>query len=131
MNILFLNSGGFDSVVLAHYLKEENPNAEILGLFFNYNQLACAKERVCAEKVCSKLNYKFKEIKLPTFLWTNSEFYKNQQYKNNESVELEYRNMIFFSYALSIAKSLNCSKVYSAILKSQGYRYLKGIFVSY
>ena len=38
MKIVTLNSGGFDSVVLAHYLRAQYPEAEIHCLFFDYGQ---------------------------------------------------------------------------------------------
>lgn len=128
--ILMLNSGGFDSVVLCYYLKETKPEAEIISLFFDYGQQSLELEKVCAKKVCNKLGYRFREIVIPEFSWTKSNFY-GPDLKDDASQELEYRNLIFLSYAASIASSQGCSSIYLALLKSSGYADTSKEFIQY
>ena len=116
-----LCSGGFDSVTLVHNLRYNHPDLEIHTLFFNYGQRNYIKEYECAEKVSKKLNCKLHTVKIPPITWTKSNFY-GDGYKNAETQYLEYRNLIFFSYALSLAQSCGAAEVYAAILKSHwGY----------
>ena len=47
--IVALNSGGYDSVCLIHYLLEtEYSGEEIVSVFFNYGQRNLEYERECA-----------------------------------------------------------------------------------
>ena len=115
--IVVLNSGGFDSVVMCHEIPED---VEIHSLFFNYGQNSLELERKCSYDSCEKLDMVFHEIVLPHLYWSNSNFF-GQEYKDKPSQYLEFRNLIFFSYALSFAQSVGATKIYSAILKDGTY----------
>ena len=54
--LLCLCSGGFDSVVLLHNIRDNFPEAEIHTLFFDYGQGTAKYERECSKKVSEKLN---------------------------------------------------------------------------
>ena len=60
--ILALNSGGFDSVVMLHYLKEEYPHTQIDTLFMNWSQPMLQEEWKCARDVADKLGMKFSMV---------------------------------------------------------------------
>lgn len=120
--IVVLNSGGFDSVVLVHHLVHtlEKGN-EIHSLHFKYGSRNELAQLIRVNKVCKKLGLVNHKITLPKFNWTHSRFYK-PKFNDPESQYLEYRNLIFLSYALSFAESIGAKKIYLAVLKSyQGY----------
>ena len=117
--IVVLNSGGFDSVLMAHVVREEYPDTEIHDLFFDYGQKSVQQERECSTKVSEKLGFVHHEIKLPTLTWSSSDFYNDGFSGANEYLEM--RNLIFLSYALSFCESQGCSHLYLAVLKSLGY----------
>ena len=115
--IVLLCSGGFDSVVLANYVRDwKGDKAKIHTLFFDYGQKSCKMERECAIKVSEKIRAEFKEIKLPKFEWTKSDFY-SPEYSGEDKEYLEMRNLVFISYALSYAESIGAKKIYMALLK--------------
>lgn len=118
--IVVLNSGGFDSVCLMHEVREAYPDWDIYSLFFDYGQPNVKEERACAEKVAEKLEAIFYEIKLPEFYWTRSTFYSGKE-TTSEDNYLEMRNLVFFSYAISLSESLEAEKIFAAVLKSFGY----------
>jgi 7-cyano-7-deazaguanine synthase in queuosine biosynthesis len=114
-NIVLLNSGGFDSVVLANYTRGEFPDSEITSLFFDYGQKIVNYERACAQKVCEKINSEFIEIKLPKFSWSKGTFYDETEV-TLEGEYIELRNLIFMSYALSLAESRKATLLGIAVL---------------
>ena len=117
--ILALCSGGFDSVLMLNYIRTFSKDDEITTLFFDYGQKNVKKERFCAKKVSRKLDCKYMEIRLPKFIWTSSEFY-NQGFSGDKE-ELEARNLVFMSFALSVCISQGIDTMYMAVLKSLGY----------
>ena len=132
--IVALNSGGFDSVVMLHMIKEIHPFLEVTTLFFDYGQKSVELERAKAKEVSSKLGYTFKELKLPPFDWTTSDFY-NEGFKSSKDEYLEFRNLVFVSYGLSFSSGIGADTLFLATLKSYGYfdtspeffKYLRGI----
>ena len=88
-------------------------------MFFDYGQKSVKQERICAKKVADKLNCAFKEITLPKFSWTSSEFYADGFSGDKEYLEM--RNLIFLSYALSVCEAKGFTSLYLATLKSLGY----------
>ena len=48
--VVVLNSGGFDSTVLLHYVKEVEEDSLVYSLFFEYGQRSMEQERRCARK---------------------------------------------------------------------------------
>lgn len=115
--VVALCSGGFDSITLLHDLRYNKPDLEIHTLFFDYGQRSKSEEERCAKHSSEKLNCIFHKVVLPEFNWTHSNFY-GEEYKDKTSQYLEYRNLIFFSYALSLAQSIGADKIYAAILVS-------------
>lgn len=115
--VIALNSGGFDSIVLIYHLK--NSGLEPISLFFNYGQKNLEQERECARRVCDKLEIEHKEINIPPLDWSSSSLLSD-----GEDQYIELRNLIFLSYASSLAESLKIREVYSAIIdcKSNTYK---------
>ena len=64
VKIVALHSGGLDSVVLMHHLKEKFPDAEVHTLFFDYGQNALLYEESCSKSVSDDLGYKWTKIKI-------------------------------------------------------------------
>lgn len=118
--IVVLNSGGFDSVVLMNYLHTIQEEKEIYSLHFTYGAKNEAQQLECVNRVCEKVGAVSKIIALPEINWTAREFYKDGSCEY-ESQYLEYRNLIFLSYALSYAEAIGAEKIYLATLKSHGY----------
>lgn len=122
--IIVLNSGGFDSVTLLNLVCAEYPEAEITSLFFNYQQRNLEKEREKSREAVSKLNKKgakinHLEIDIPPIFWTNSSLYYSEGDINNQYIEM--RNLIFISYALSLAEHIKANKIYMAIIDGGNY----------
>ena len=118
--IVVLNSGGFDSVVLMeylHFIQEEN---EIYSLHFLYGANNEKQQLECVNKVCEKVGAVNKVIQLPPIDWTQSKFFNDGEYTAS-SQYLEYRNLIFLSYALSYAEAIGANKIYVAFLNHNDY----------
>jgi 7-cyano-7-deazaguanine synthase len=120
--VIVLNSGGFDSVVLMHLVHDMlGEECEIHSLHFSYRQNNFAQELVSSVEVAEKMNCVIHNVRLPMISWTKSNFF-NPDFENSESQYLEYRNLIFLSYAMSLAESIGAEAIYLAILKSHhGY----------
>lgn len=118
--IVVLNSGGFDSVVLMeylHFIQEEN---EIYSLHFLYGANNEKQQLECVNKVCEKVGAVNKVIQLPPIDWTQSKFFNDGEYTASNQY-LEYRNLIFLSYALSYAEAIGADKVYLALINNSQY----------
>ncbi len=119
--IVVLNSGGFDSVVLLHKLRIfDRDDREIHSLHFHFGALNEKQQQRCVDKVCEKLDLISKVIELPKIDWTKRDFYSGKG-KDLSSGYLEYRNLIFLSYAISYAESIGAKEIYTAILKGGIY----------
>lgn len=121
--IVILNSGGFDSVCLVHKLMEKYNGEEAISVFFDYGQRNKSKEKHCASKIAKHYGIKHVVIKLPVFSWDSDSLLFNES-MDHENVQAQYlamRNLIFFSYATSIAESEGCHSIYSAILEGGTY----------
>ena len=130
--IVVLNSGGFDSVILLnHIVSNLEEDCEVYSLHFKYGAPNEKEQLNKVNKVCSKLGVSNKVITLPKIDWSNSNFYE-KDFKDINSQYLEYRNLIFLSYAISYAESIGADTIYLATLKSHGYNdtsetFFKGI----
>lgn len=114
--VVVLNSGGFDSTVLLNCVAHCTADrGKVYSLFFDYGQRSLRWERKCAQKMCCKLGVNHLEVKLPQFWWTNSKFYK-PGYDGAKTQYLEMRNLVFLSYAASIAESRGADTIYMALL---------------
>jgi len=118
--IVVLNSGGFDSVVLMKYLHMTQTEDEIYSLHFCYGENNEQQQCECAYKVSQEVGATHKVITLPKIDWTSREFYTKDSNVYDKQY-LEYRNLIFLSYALSYAEAIGADKVYLATLNSHGY----------
>lgn len=125
--IVVLNSGGFDSVVLMNYLHFFKGEEDIHSLHFLYGARNEKQQLECVNKVCEKCGAVNKIIQLPVIDWTTGEFFKEGEF-NIDSQYLEYRNLIFLSYALSYAEAIGADKIYLATLKGAGYTDTSEIF---
>ena len=117
--IVVLNSGGFDSIVLMNCIYKTQPDAEIHSIHFHYGARNEKQQQACVDKVCEKCSAKNVVINLPKFDWTSSDFYGDSY--DYKSQYLEYRNLVFLSYAISYAESIGAKKIYLAILKDGNY----------
>lgn len=120
-----LNSGGFDSVCLLHEVVNTHYyQDQVLSIFFNYGQVNLEQERECAKKVAYKLNVKHMEVEIAPISWSNSAMYS----KGNAEY-LEMRNLIFLSYATSIAERVKATDIYMAVLYGGTYSDTKPEFI--
>lgn len=118
--IVVLNSGGFDSTTLLADLASKH-EYEIHSLYFDYGQLNCSFDSKCAKENAKKLGAIHHELILPKFNWTHSDFYYGGN--NNYSTQyLEMRNVIFISYALSLAEGIGAESIYMALLANGNYK---------
>lgn len=118
--IVVLNSGGFDSIVLINYLHTIQGEKDIHSLHFLYGANNEKQQLRCVNKVCEKIGAVNKILRLPPIDWTSSEFFKDSEYKVS-SQYLEYRNLIFLSYALSYAEAIKADKIYLAFINNSNY----------
>lgn len=118
--VVVLNSGGFDSIVLMNYLHTIQGEDNIHSLHFLYGANNEKQQLECVNKVCEKLGAVNKVLQLPIIDWTTSEFFKDSDYEI-ESQYLEYRNLIFLSYALSYAEAIKADRIYVAFLNNSNY----------
>lgn len=131
--IVILNSGGFDSICLIYHLVNtkcesliEDEDVEIHSLHFSYGEKNEYNQTKCVEKVCKKFGLIDKRIILPNFNWTRSNFY---DINNKENTYLEYRNLIFLSFAISYAESIGAEEIYMALLM-QTYKDCSPLFIT-
>lgn len=111
-NTLVLLSGGIDSYVLADLAKKNSDN--VYGLTFNYAQVN-EKEIECAREIAKYMQ--FEEhivINIDFGIWKDR-YMDNILVKGadsgSESAYVPARNMIFLSYAVGIAESLNINNI--------------------
>lgn len=117
--IVVLNSGGFDSVTLMKYLYTVQEEREIYSLHFLYGARNTHQQEKCVDKVCEELGIVNVKVPLPPITWTKGKFYQNGY--EQEKQYLEYRNLIFLSYAASYAESIGAEKIYVAFLNQHDY----------
>ena len=118
--IVVLNSGGFDSVVLMNYLHTIQEEDEIYSLHFLYEANNEKQQLKCVNKVCEKVGAVNKVIQLPKIDWSHNDFFNTEGY-DKQTQYLEYRNLIFLSYALSYAESIGADRIYLALLNHNDY----------
>lgn len=116
--VIVLNSGGFDSTVLMNYVAKEL-DKEIISLSFSYGQKSAEQERYYSRLNAIALGAEIIEIELPKFSWSNSSILEEEE----GSVYLEMRNLIFLSYAVSLAESRGVKEIYVAFIDPEMDRY--------
>lgn len=117
-----LCSGGFDSVVLTHYVKNELGYEHGYCMFFNYHQKSYEVEKKWAEEHCNRVCYKFIEVELPKFTWTNGGFY-DEYFEDTKHQYLESRNKVFLAFATSLAEAKKCAKIFIGAIGGEGENY--------
>lgn len=117
-----LCSGGFDSVVLTHYVKNELEYEHGYCLFFNYHQKSYEVEKKWAEEHCNRVGYTFIEVELPKFTWTNGGFY-DEYFEDTKHQYLESRNKVFLAFATSLAEAKKCEKIFIGAIGGEGEDY--------
>ena len=126
--IVVLNSGGFDSTTLLAELASYG-KYEIHSLYFDYGQLNSLYDSKCAKDNSDKLGVFHHEVMLPRFSWTKNCFY-TESVNEHDTQYLEMRNVIFISYALSLAESIGAKAIYMAILANGEYPDTKPDFLA-
>ncbi len=118
-NAIVLCSGGLDSVVTAYYVKKKLKYNNLTILFFNYGQRTLKMERKSSEYFSKKLKAEFVEVKLPLIKETFGDLLNEKKalkiskedLKDTKKESLKWyvpnRNLIFLSYAMSLAESLD------------------------
>ncbi|MBO8161097.1 MAG: 7-cyano-7-deazaguanine synthase [Thermosipho sp. (in: Bacteria)] len=119
--VIVLNSGGFDSVVLIKWLAQQK--YDIVSIFFDYEQRNVKQEREKARKVAKEVKAEHIEIKLPKFEWSNNSLYDKSLGIDIKNQYIHMRNLIFLSYAISVAESKKINKIYSAIINARENTY--------
>ena len=114
--IVVLNSGGFDSTMLLKYLGESYKGVELHSLYFSYGQPNDVPAAECAKYNADKYCVSHKVINIPKIDWTQGDYFK-AEYTTLEKHYLEARNLIFASYAVSYAESINADTVAMAFIK--------------
>ena len=118
--VILLNSGGFDSIVLGNSLITSLDDVEIISLFFNYGQRNLELERECSRKFADKNKLKHYEINV-SIPWTKSSMCNNNDTGDKFVEYVELRNVIFLSYAMSLAESVGADEIYSALIADGTY----------
>ena len=112
-----LLSGGMDSATTLYYAKAKG--YKLTALIFDYNQRH-KKEIECAKKIArlNSLDYIVEKINLP---WANSSLTDRKikvplnRNLGKKDIPLTYvsgRNIIFLSYAFSLAESIGATKIF-------------------
>lgn len=113
---LILNSGGFDSTVLLHLAKISGK--EFISLFFDYGQYSLIAEDKYSRQNAELLGAK-EHIRLKIPLnW-------GLPIKDKLNAYIPYRNLIFLSYALSIAEAKGVEEIVFGAIKCPIGEYYK------
>lgn len=118
---VILNSGGLDSITLMKYCYHILGDRNIHSIHFTYGALNEQQQLRCVNKVCQELGAKNVVIELPRMPWTKSDFFKKGVESTSEGQYLEYRNLIFMSYAISYAESIGAPWVSLALVNGNEY----------
>lgn len=114
MRILCLNSGGFDSVVLLHYIRENFPDAEIDTLFFRWGQPCLDAEEECA--VMSSLKVLNKP---PIIMYVPSPEIWGTISMTQEDQYVPMRNFVFISMAVAYAEKNGYDTIALALINNE------------
>jgi len=113
---VILLSGGIDSATLLYWAIRRN--YEPVVLIFDYNQRH-KKEVSCAKKIASSMHLKYLKVKIG-LSWAQSSLTnkkinvltkRNLKSKNIPNTYVSGRNIVFLSYAFSLAESIGAKHV--------------------
>ncbi|MFH1290733.1 MAG: 7-cyano-7-deazaguanine synthase QueC, partial [Nanoarchaeota archaeon] len=117
---IVLCSGGLDSVTTAFYIKKRLKYKKIFILFFNYGQRTLAIERKFSKLCAKEVDADFLEIdienlgKISTSLLNSKKEHRRMKRgdlkdlrEESEKWYVPCRNLVFLSYALALAESVN------------------------
>lgn len=121
MKHLVLLSGGLDSAALLYELASKQDKADITAVFFNYGQKSYEREKAAVETIALKLGIKLMQIDISeVFKYSNSSLVKhndspitkavitgNKKEHLSENTEIEFRNGVMLSVAVSLALQLH------------------------
>jgi 7-cyano-7-deazaguanine synthase len=114
---VILLSGGLDSTTTLYLAKEQG--YKLTALIFNYHQRH--KKEIGAAKKIAKLNKVFHHVVKISFGWTHSSLTDMKKHVPlNRNLNTHYipstyvaaRNIVFLSYAFSLAESIGAKKVF-------------------
>lgn len=122
-NAIILCSGGLDSVITAHYVKEKLKYSKLKIIFFDYEQRGLSCEEKCAKKCAKKINAKFIKIRLDFIKEISSSLINKEKkakkiklsdlknsLKESNKYYVPVRNSIFLIYAMSLCESIFIKK---------------------
>jgi 7-cyano-7-deazaguanine synthase len=113
--VLLLFSGGFDSTVLLWDLISQGNQVHLL--FIKWGQKPLLREFECFQYWASKYELDYTILEIPALQWSNSTMFNHSHGKISiDDDYVEMRNLIFYSYASSLAESLGIVTIASAIL---------------
>lgn len=128
--VLMLNSGGFDSAVLFHELVLSRRH-EVVSLFFDYGQSNAKEECSAVKSMCERHGHELMKLELPRFDWSGGAAVTGERPADWKAEYVEMRNLIFLSYAISIAEARGISEAYVALLHTDesGFKDAQPLFV--
>lgn len=127
--IVVLNSGGFDSTLLIIKAKELYPDSEIHSMYFSYGQPNGDFDSKFAKENADKVGAVHHTVVIPKISWSKLNFYSVED-NSYERQYLEMRNLIFISYAMSMAEAIEAKHILMAILKGGKYPDTSPKFIS-
>ena len=115
--MLILNSGGFDSIVMTHYLldKEDYGNYKVEEaelLFFNWGQPNYFQEKDCVHRCAKKLGVKLKTINIDYIdTWGDVSMDKEPY--------IPMRNLVFISHEVAYAQKYGYDTIAMALIDNE------------
>jgi len=149
MKNIILLSGGLDSTLLLYYLLRDKEKTDIIAVFFDYGQKSLVKEQQAAKTITKKTGVKLISINLTdVFRRSQSSLLKHNKKLVTEikkygkhtrfiskNTEVEFRNGVFLSNAISLAMQLyqneKVTVYYGATKGRENYKDCSVIFNEY
>ncbi|AUR85990.1 hypothetical protein NVP1081O_255 [Vibrio phage 1.081.O._10N.286.52.C2] len=111
---LILLSGGMDSTTLLHRYPDS------IALTYRYGQINEAAELMASRDICKELNVKHIIHDLSSFgelVSNQTSIIKDQNHVETKyDYEIPYKNLVFISHALAVAKVNNCDEISLGVL---------------
>lgn len=131
VDVVVLLSGGIDSAVTAGLAMQElvppdfhdESHHRVMGLFIDYGQKSLEAEAVAACHTAAGWDLAVKYLKLDFSAVTKSSLFGDGEVTDQESTFVPGRNIIFLSYAASVAHSYGANYVATGIAPGSGQIY--------